>query len=98
MEARQLEDREASPSAVVIDSQSIKTTESGGNRPYDAGKKVKGRKRHTTVNTLGLIIGLMVHSADIQDRDGAPDLLNSSALDGLGCYMSLPMAAMVARG
>ncbi|MBP2449983.1 transposase [Rhizobium leguminosarum] len=61
----------------MIDSQSVKTTESGGIRGYDAGKKTKGRKRHIIVDTLGLMVGLMVHSADIQDRDGAPDLLKS---------------------
>ena len=77
MEARELEGREASPTAGVIDSQSVKTTESGGIRGYDAGKKTKGRKRHIIVDTLGLMVGLMVHSADIQDRDGAPDLLKS---------------------
>lgn len=77
MEARELEGREASPTAGVVDSQSVKTTESGGIRGCDAGKKTKGPKRHIIVDTLGLMVGLMVHSADIQDRDGAPDLLKS---------------------
>src|ERR1700736_1139629 len=67
--------REASPSAAIIDSQSIKTTEAGGPRGYDAGKKINGRKRHLLVDTMGLVIAAIVHRADIQDRDGAPSLL-----------------------
>jgi putative transposase len=69
--------REASPSAGVIDSQSVKTTESGGPRGYDAGKKIKGRKRHILTDTQGFLVGAVIHTADIQDRDGAPDVLKS---------------------
>ena len=61
MAARELEGREASPSAGVIDSQSVKTTESGGIRGYDAGKKIKGRKRHIVTDTLGLMEWPLFH-------------------------------------
>lgn len=77
MAARELEGREASPSAGVIVSQSLRTTESDGVRGYVAGKKTKGRKRHMVTDTLGLLIGLLVRGADVQDRDGATNVLKT---------------------
>lgn len=70
-------EKQSSPTAGVIDSQLVQTTESGGIRGFDAGKKINGRKRHIVVETLGLMVGLVIHSAGIQDRDGAPDVLKT---------------------
>jgi putative transposase len=67
--------RKRSPSMAIIDSQSVKTTEQGGPRGKDAFKRVDGRKRHILVDTLGLILAVVVHSAGIQDRDGARPVL-----------------------
>lgn len=77
MAVREAMGRQASPSAGVIDSQSVKTTEAGGPRGYDAGKKVEGRKRHVLTDTNGFLVTAVVHPADVQDRDGAPDVLTA---------------------
>lgn len=69
---RKQQGRDENPSAGIVDAQSVKTTEEGAQeRGFDAGKKVNGRKRHILVDTLGLLLAVKVHAADIQDRDGA---------------------------
>ena len=73
-----------SSAAIVVDSQSIKTTSvDGEKRGYDGAKKVKGRKRHLLVDTQRLVLGARVHGAQIQDREGIKLLLEINARDRL---------------
>ncbi len=63
--------KKSTPTAAIVDSQSIRTAEGGEERGYDAGKKITGRKRHLAVDTLGLVLAVVVHSAAVQDQWGA---------------------------
>ncbi len=96
--ARRCPGRSAEPAAAPVDSRSVRTTESGGPRGHHAGREVKGRKRHLIVDAGGTPVVMTVHTADIQDRDGAPDLIaeppetvatrvrsRGSGLGGWGC-------------
>jgi putative transposase len=81
LQCRDQLEREPSPTACVIDSQSVKSAEKGGRHVdpngYDAGKKIKGKKRHILVDTVGLLLHAVVHPADIQDRDGGVLVLSN---------------------
>lgn len=67
--------RAPEPTAAIIDAQSTRSTAQGGNTGFDAGKKVKGRKRHLVVDTLGLLLAVTVTAASVQDRDAAPEVV-----------------------
>ena len=79
---REAAGKDAQPSAGSIDSQTVKATRTSGQRGYDAGKKINGVKRHILVDTLGLLLAVVVHAANIQDRDGAKLVFAKAKLSG----------------
>ena len=82
---REKEGRKAQPTGAIIDSQSVKSAPHGGEVGYDAGKKIKGRKRHILVDTLGLLLAVVVTPASTPEREGAKTLLDAA----LGCFNRL---------
>lgn len=74
---RYTEGRNVAPTAAIVDSQSVKTPDQAGERGYDAGKKIKGRKRHVAVDCLGLILAMGITPAATQDRDAAKPLIKT---------------------
>lgn len=73
--AREQQDKRCRPTGAILDSQSVKSDGHGGTVGYDAGKKIKGRKRHLLVDTLGLVLGVLVTAANVPERAGAQSLL-----------------------
>ena len=99
VECRERIGRKASPTACVIDSQSVKSAEKGGRSEphgYDAGKKIKGKKRHILVDTTGLLLHAIVHPANIQDRDGG--VLVMSSMFGLFPFLGKVFAGAGYQG
>jgi len=75
---RESEDKRCQPTAAILDSQSVKSDCHGGPVGYDAAKKIKGRKRHVLVDTLGLVLGVSVTPADVQEREGGQGVLEKT--------------------
>lgn len=89
--------RAPDPTAAIIDAQSTRSTAQGGNSGFDAGKKVKGRKRHLVVDTLGLLLAVAVTAASVQDRDAAPAVLAQACAKAPGLKILYADAAYGGR-
>ena len=94
MQAREQDGRDASPTAGVVDSQSVKTTEAGGLRGYDAGKKINGRKRHLVTDTIGLPLNLVVMRPISKTVMDWPWPVAGSSDSFLGCTVFSPTPAI----
>ena len=83
---REKRGRKPEPTGAIIDSQSVKTTEAGGERGYNGSKCINGRKRHVVVDTVGNLLSVVVNAANSQDREGAKEAfsrLKEETLDSL---------------
>ncbi len=78
---REKRDRDPEPTGAIVDSQSVKTTEAGGERGFDSGKKTKGRKRNVIVDTVGNLLSVVVNAANSDDRTGAKDAFAKLSVD-----------------